>query len=85
MTQSLVLIIQQEEGKLGLSDTIKTISRESLWGGKRSGVGYCVEWLKHGLSKNKSIILGPQPLLCQMDHLYFLCTVFIFPFVFFTI
>lgn len=45
----------------------------------------CVERLKHGLPKNKFIILGPEPLLCQMGHLYFLCIVFIlllFPLVF---
>lgn len=56
-----------------------------MWRGKGSRTGCCVEWLSHRLPKNKSTILGPQSLFCQVDYFYSLwfCVYFSFCFLYY--
>lgn len=67
--------------QVGLSERIEHYLRESSWGGKGSRMGCHVEWLSHGLPKNKSTFIRPKSLLCQVDSIpYAFCVYFSFVF-----
>lgn len=49
-----------------------------MWRGEGSRMGWCVAWLNRRLPKNKSAVLGPWSLFCQMDGFYSLCSLCLF-------